>query len=169
MYAKYNTVLNDEIHTLVEELGGEILIPSYSELIIHALYADARAGLGDSRESDTMKTYERQFEDVFQGMLDDQFEPSPEACEDLMKQHGMIHPVPGETAISIGRMLHHAAEGDLAAVIHVNPIFCCPGVVSSALFRKLEKDTGIPVIDLFYDGNNRPNRRIVPHMYYATR
>jgi predicted CoA-substrate-specific enzyme activase len=169
MYAKYNAVLNDRINDLVEELGGEILIPSYNELVIHALHADAKTGTGNSRESETMFSFERQFEEVFAGVLTDQFEPSPEECDEVMNRHGIVHPVPGETAISIGRMLHLAEKGDLAAVIHVNPIFCCPGVVSSALFKKLSKDTGVPVIDLFYDGSNRPNRRIVPHMYYAGR
>jgi predicted CoA-substrate-specific enzyme activase len=104
MYAKYNAVLNDRINDLVEELGGEILIPSYNELVIHALHADAKTGSGNSRESDTMLTFERQFEEVFDGILTDQFEPSPDACDDLMNRHGIVHPVPGETAISIGQI-----------------------------------------------------------------
>jgi hypothetical protein len=54
-------------------------------------------------------------------------------------------------------------------VVHINPVFCCPGVVTSSIFRKIQKEFNIPIIDLFYDGTNKPNKIIAPHMYYLKR
>ena len=54
-------------------------------------------------------------------------------------------------------------------VIHANPVFCCPGVISSSIFRKIQERFHIPIIDLFYDGTNKPNRMIDPHMFYLTK
>ena len=168
LYAKYNDVLNERVWDLAESLGGEILVPSYNEMVIHGIYADALEKGTDTKSVATMVKFEQKFEAVFTGILDDQFEPTPEECHQLMQKYGMDQPIPGETAISIGRTLHYAEKDLVSAIIHVNPVFCCPGVVSSAIFKRLQEETGIPVIDLFYDGTNKPNSRIIPHLYYLT-
>ncbi|RJP94766.1 MAG: hypothetical protein C4518_02785 [Desulfobacteraceae bacterium] len=169
LYAKYNDVLNERVWDLAESLGGEILVPSYNEMLIHGIYSDALEKGMDTKSVATMVKFEQKFEAVFEGILDDQFEPTPEECHHLQQKYGMDQPIPGETAISIGRTLHYAEKGLVSAIIHVNPVFCCPGVVSSAIFKRLQEETGIPVIDLFYDGTNKPNTRIIPHLYYLTR
>lgn len=169
MYAKYNTVLNDSICDYVEELGGEILIPSYNELVLHTAHADMVENNADGKLWKTMVSYEEKFEMVFKGLLDDAFEPSLEECRILMEEFGMKSFITGETAVSVGRMLYYAKHGIVDAVIHVNPVFCCPGVISSSLFRKIQDVYNIPVIDLFYDGTNKPNKMIDPHMFYLGR
>lgn len=169
LYAKYNDVLNERVWDLAESLGGEIFVPSYNEMLIHGIYADALEKGADTKSVSTMVKFEQRFEAVFKGILDDQFEPTPEECHDLLLKYGMDQPIPGETAISVGRTLYYAEKGLVSAIIHVNPVFCCPGVVSSAIFKRLQEETGIPVIDLFYDGTNKPNTRIIPHLYYLTK
>jgi hypothetical protein len=52
------------------------------------------------------------------------------------------------------------------AIVHVNPLFCCPGVVTASLFRRMQKDFGIPIVDIFYDGTANPNRILIPHLHY---
>ncbi|MBC2715629.1 MAG: hypothetical protein HF978_09995 [Desulfobacteraceae bacterium] len=68
--------------------------------------------------------------------------------------------------MTIGRALHFIKNKQIDALIHVNPMFCCPGVVSSSIFRKMQEDFEIPIIDIFYDGTGNPNRIIIPHLYY---
>ena len=41
---------------------------------------------------------------------------------------------------------------------------CCPGTASTSIFRKIQKDFGVPIIDIFYDGTNRPNNVLIPHL-----
>ncbi|MFA6011385.1 MAG: acyl-CoA dehydratase activase [Desulfobacteraceae bacterium] len=169
MYAKYNAVLNDDICDYAESLGGEILVPSYNELIVHAAYADIAENNADERLWKTMAGYEEKFEALFKGLIDDAFEPPLDQCHRLMEDFGLNSFITGETAVSVGRLLYYIRQGSVDVVIHVNPLFCCPGVISSSLFRKIQDEFAIPVIDLFYDGTNRPNKMIDPHMFYLTR
>jgi hypothetical protein len=161
--------LNDSICAYAEELGGEILIPSYNELVLHTAHADMVESNADAKLWKSMAGYEEKFEAVFAGLIDDAFEPSLEECRVLMEEFGMTSFITGETAVSVGRMLYYVKHGIVDAVIHVNPVFCCPGVISSSLFRKIQEVHHIPVIDLFYDGTNKPNKMIDPHMFYLSR
>ncbi len=168
LYTKYNSILNDDIFGFIEELGGEVVMPSYTEMLIHFIYSDVL-------ENDLTKFYlkmvikeEQKFEKIFSGILADSEEPPLEECISLMHEYGIRHHIIGETTISVSRMLYYIKHRLVDAVVHVNPIFCCPGVVSSSIFRKIQEDYSIPIIDLFYDGTNKPNKLIVPHMYYLT-
>ncbi len=166
IYAKYNTVLNDSICDYAQSLGGEVLLPSYSELVLHTLHADGvENGVGE-KQYNAMTRYEELFETVFKEMLGDNLEPDLDECKALMEAYGINNFIPGETTVSVGRMLYYIKHGMVDAVIHVNPVFCCPGVISSSLFRKIQEEFHIPIIDLFYDGTNRPNQMIVPHIHY---
>jgi len=50
--------------------------------------------------------------------------------------------------------------------VHINPLYYCPGAVSSALLKWVEKEHGIPVINLFYDGLRSPNENLEPYIFY---
>jgi hypothetical protein len=41
-----------------------------------------------------------------------------------------------------------------------------PGTLTSAIFPKLERELGVPVVSIFYDGSGDPNRVLVPHLHY---
>lgn len=169
VYAKYNSVLNDSICEYAEALGGEILLPAYNELMLHTAHSDFVENIADEKLWKTMAGYEEKFETLFKGLIDDAFEPSLEDCRVLMEEFGLTSFITGETSVSVGRMLYYIKHRIVDAVLHVNPVFCCPGVISSSLFRKIQDVYNVPVIDLFYDGTNKPNKIIDPHMFYLTR
>lgn len=169
LYAKFNTVLNDAVCDYVQDLGGEVLLPSYNELVLHAMHADMVENNTGDRLFNTMTAYEHKFEQIFEGILDDEFEPSLIECRALMKEFGFDNFIAGETTVSLGRLLYYIKHRIVDAVIHVNPVFCCPGVISSSLFRKIQEKYKIPIIDLFYDGTNKPNKMVGPHMFYLGR
>jgi predicted CoA-substrate-specific enzyme activase len=170
MYAKYNHILNDDICDYAQKLGGEILLPSYNELMLHTAHSDVVEFDEDPKLWKTMAGYESKFEEIFKDILDETlFEPDLDECHELMKEFGFREFITGETTISTGRLLYYIKHKAVDAVIHVNPVFCCPGVISSSLFRKIQEEFNIPVINLFYDGTNKPNKMIVPHMFYLNR
>ena len=169
MYAKYNEVLNEAICDHTEALGGEVLLPSYNELVVHSIFADTRQSDIGEKLLATMVGYEEKFEAIFKGLMEGTTEPPLEECQSLMEEFGLTSFIAGETAVSLGRMLYYIKHELVSAVIHVNPVFCCPGVISASIFRKIQETYGVPVIDLFYDGTNKPNRMIDPHMFYLTR
>jgi len=41
-----------------------------------------------------------------------------------------------------------------------------PGVVTASIYRHVQEESGIPIVDLFYDGTGNPNRLLIPHLHY---
>ena len=93
-------------------------------------------------------------------------EPDFAECVRLSEEYGISHYIAGETAISVGRALYLIKHSLVDAILHVNPIFCCPGVVTASIFRKMQEDFQIPIIDVFYDGTGNPNKIMIPHLHY---
>ena len=75
----------------------------------------------------------------------------------------------GETSINLGRALYYLEHGGVDGLIHLNPMFCCPGVVTASVYRKIQEDYGVPIVDLFYDGTGNPNQVLIPHLTYLRR
>lgn len=166
LYAKYNNVLNNNIYELIEDLGGEVVIPSFTETVSHFLHIDIKENNLESKYLRGLVIFEKRYERIFETLLKDNFEPDLEECFNYMKEYGIKHYIAGETSINLGRMLYYAKNKLVAAAVHLNPVFCCPGVVTASIFRKIQNDFNIPIIDIFYDGNNKPNNVIIPHLYF---
>lgn len=166
LYLKYNEHINDDVCNFIMENGGEVLMPSFTETIAHFLDADIRENGLNNKYLRGLVMFERRFENVFKDLIDDSFEPSVEECINLMYEFGIDHYIAGETTINVSRMLYYIKHKTVDMVVHINPILCCPGVVSSSIFRKIQKEFNTPIVDLFYDGTNKPNKAIIPHLYY---
>jgi predicted nucleotide-binding protein (sugar kinase/HSP70/actin superfamily) len=166
LYVKYNAVVNEDIQSLVEERGGELIVSSMTEYPAHLLDLGTRRYGEDSRSSRLLRTIEHRFERLAEDLIGDQPEPDFAECVKLMEEYGISHYIAGETSINLGRALWYCAHRKVEAIIHVNPLFCCPGVVTASLFRKVQKDFGIPIVDIFYDGAANPNRVLIPHLHY---
>ncbi|MCG8572618.1 MAG: acyl-CoA dehydratase activase-related protein, partial [Spirochaetes bacterium] len=169
LYAKYNMILNNDIYGLIEELGGEVMIPSFTDTVSHLFDADIRENDLDKKYLKGLVIFEKSFERIFKGMLDDAFEPPHEECVELMHEFGIKHYIPGETTLNLGRTFYYMKHKLVDAIVNVNPMLCCPGVITASISRKIQKEYQIPIIDLFYDGTNKPNKIIIPHLYYLNK
>lgn len=166
LYVKYNEVMNQKIQSLVEELGGELVIPSMTEYPFHFYDADIRLFGDDPRHYKLLRSIEHRFERVAADIIGDQLEPDFAECVDHMEEYKIKHYITGETSINIGRALYYIKHKTVDAILHINPMFCCPGVVTSSIYRKIQEDFDIPIIDIFYDGTGNPNSVLIPHMHY---
>ena len=166
---KYSDVVSEGILSLIEELGGELVISSMSEYPAHLLDFAARRYGENPRSYRLLRAIEQRFEKIADELIGDQREPDIGECVQLMESYGLRHSIAGETSINVGRALWYCAHRSVEAIVHVNPMFCCPGVVSASLFRKIQEDFGIPIIDIFYDGTGNPNRVLIPHLHYLGR
>ena len=165
LYVKYNAVVNEGIQSLVEELDGELIVSSMTEYPAHLLDLGARRFGEDPRSSRLLRTIEQRYEKLAEDLIGDQAEPDAAECVKLMEEYGIPHHIAGETSINVGRALWYCTHGKVEAIVHVNPLFCCPGVVTSSLFRRIQKDFGVPIVDIFYDGAANPNRVLIPHLH----
>ena len=56
---------------------------------------------------------------------------------------------------------------DLKLIINVYPIFCCPGLLSEAIYKKVEKEIGIPIVSITYDGTQADKNKVLnPYLYF---
>jgi len=52
-------------------------------------------------------------------------------------------------------------------IINVYPIFCCPGLISEAIYKKVEKEIGIPIVSITYDGTQADKNKVLnPYLYF---
>ncbi len=166
LYVKYNAVANEGIQSLVEELGGELIVSSLSEYAAHLLDLGVRRYGEDPRSSRMLRTIEGRYERLAEDLIGDQPEPDFAECARLMEEYGISPDIAGETSINVGRALWYCTHARVEAIVHVNPMFCCPGVVTASLFRKIQEDFGVPIVDIFYDGAANPNELLIPRLHY---
>jgi predicted CoA-substrate-specific enzyme activase len=169
LYVKYNNLVNQNVQKVVQDLGGELWIPSLTELPFHFYDADVRLYGDDSRHYRLLKTIEKRYERLAASLIEEQEEPDFAECVELMEEYKVTHYIVGESSINIGRALYYIEHGLVDAILHVNPIFCCPGVVSASIYRRIQEDFGIPIIDIFYDGTGSPNKVLIPYLHYLKR
>jgi hypothetical protein len=115
-----------------------------------------------------LEKFERKFYKIAQPVLQ---EPFPEFNDNIIKQLDRYKLTPehgGETAqnlLKIHGLIEHYPN--LCLIIHVNPIFCCPGLVSESIFKVLEKEIDIPIVSLTYDGTGtRKNEILAPYLHF---
>jgi predicted nucleotide-binding protein (sugar kinase/HSP70/actin superfamily) len=65
----------------------------------------------------------------------------------------------GEAMSIVGRTIKFAREG-AALVVNCAPFGCMPGTISTALFRHVTAVHGMPVVNMFYDGQGNQNQRL---------
>jgi predicted nucleotide-binding protein (sugar kinase/HSP70/actin superfamily) len=72
----------------------------------------------------------------------------------------------GETAENLLKVYYlYENYPDLKLIVHVYPLFCCPGLISEAIYKKVEKDLGIPIVSITYDGTHTDkNRGLEPYL-----
>jgi hypothetical protein len=72
----------------------------------------------------------------------------------------------GESAQNVLKIFYYLRHLRPDGFVHLNPLYCCPGVVSRALLSWVELEFNVPVIHLFYDGIHNPNENLEPYIHY---
>ncbi|MBN1411365.1 MAG: hypothetical protein JW969_11020 [Spirochaetales bacterium] len=166
LYLKYNDTVNHELAELIIRHECEVLLPSFTEMTFHFFDVDSRISPNYARKMKLLKIFESRYESMARDIIGHYLEPEWKDCLNAMERYHIFHYIPGETSINSGRALYSLYNKQVDAIVHVNPMFCCPGVVTASLFRKMQKDFSIPIIDLFYDGTADPNAVLIPQLHY---
>ena len=74
----------------------------------------------------------------------------------------------GETTENLLKVFYlKETYAQLKFIINVNPIFCCPGLISEAIYKRVENDIDIPILSILYDGTQADKNRILkPYLHY---
>lgn len=172
LYVKNNDAFNQDIVRQIEQLGGEVILTTQIEYMHYGLelarHKDPSltqiAGYYVTKKM--LENWEEFYNRAIRDLLPKIEEPSWDTMFDSLRQFGVDIELQGETAITIARSLCLARAGQIDAVVHINPSFCCAGNVSASLLEKIREDYNIRVLNIFYDGTDHPNSNLIPFMHY---
>ncbi len=177
LYVRDNDVFNQQLTRELEKHGAEVVTTPYTFILrmlagrhTHHLRAEGRylALIRDKLLLDVLEKFEKRFFLIANEILGEEFPVFDESIYDVLKKYKIMGYHSGETAQNILKVFHLKEHyPDLALIVHINPIFCCPGLVSEAVFEKVEKDIGIPIVSIIYDGTSEnKNEVLVPYLHF---
>ena len=88
--------------------------------------------------------------------------------EHILETYGMLPEHTGESMDNLLKIHYIVNEHpDIALLVAVNPTFCCPGLLTEAMASQIEKNVGVPIVNITYDlsGGNK-NTVVVPFLKY---
>jgi len=176
VYVRHDPFANGGLVREIEALGGEALMTTFAEWIFYTtelsrrlLVEESPWRVGKRLELFINRKYYEAVERSYYGatgeILRDRHEPT---IEEVMEAGGPYVPwrFEGEAILTIGRALLFIRREGVGAVVNASPVFCMPGTVTSAIFPRIESETGVPVLCLFYDGSGGANRSLGPHLHF---
>ena len=178
LYARDNPVFNQDLISLIEACGGEALTTPYTDYAKMIAPAYFKKWFTEGRFASLLvnrgllatmvyreKVYYRHFQKVLK-------EPEPVydvAPEKILARFGMVGENTGESMDNILKIYyicrHHP---EVALFVQTSPAFCCPSLITEAMAKTIEAQTGVPMVSITYDGTGgEKNRKIVPYLKFA--
>ncbi|RLB59680.1 MAG: hypothetical protein DRI34_01010 [Deltaproteobacteria bacterium] len=177
IYIRCNPFANEDVIGAIERFGGEAWLAPISEWILYTV-ATQRISFRDRNRnflarwlSELKNMYifrqEHRAQRASLPLLADRQEPP---IESVIEAGARFMPVnfEGEALITIGRAAKFAEQG-ASLVVNCAPFGCMPGTLTTAIFRKLAPELGIPVVSMFYDGTGNQNQRLEVYLHNAVR
>ena len=171
-YVRFNEYSNEDVIRAVERHGGEVWLSPMIESFFY-FNRDPRPGGGKGLFSTIKDSLAARLElAVLQArerlwyrrvpFLEDRLEPGVRRVEAEAGAH-LSPQARSEAILNIGRAILFARDGaDLVA--HCSPFGCMPGNLSAAFFQQIQKETGVPIVNLIYDGHGDQNRLLGTYM-----
>lgn len=177
LYVRDNDVFNQELISALETYGAEVVTVPFTYVLrlladkhSRYLWEDGRyiSLLGYKLLVEMLEKLEKRFYHIAWEILAEDAPAFEASIFDSLKKYKLLLNHGGETTqnlLKIFSLLRHYP--DIALFIHINPIFCCPGLVSEALFKAIERDIAIPIVSITYDGTStNKNEVLAPYLYY---
>jgi len=160
IYIRSNPFANERLIRKLEALGAIVWMPPISEWLLYINRMAKRHALRDRKWSNYFRTAlkewfqkrdEHRMEEIFHGLVRNLKEPSIKETMRLASPY--VHDsFEGETILSIGKAEDFFRKG-VSGIISVGPFTCMPGTIVTAILKRFrEEHGGIPILNLFFDG-----------------
>ena len=172
IYVRCNEFTNDDVVRTIERLGGEAWLAPVSEWILYTAFMQQwnssrhwfnffkrlKAWLKNS----FLYHNEERYYAVAGELLAERHEPT---IADIMAAGERYLPrnFYGESILTLGRA-YHFARGGAALIVNAAPFSCMPGTLTSALSQKIQVETQVPIVSMFYDGEAGLNDRLAVYL-----
>ncbi|MFC1585493.1 acyl-CoA dehydratase activase-related protein [Fibrobacterota bacterium] len=162
LYVRDNDTFNQHLVSHIEKAGAEaITVPFIDTLnLLAAVHFQGQKQNGryinllrDKVAYNMLGVFNRKFNAIAQPVISDHFSGLGKDAQDYLRKHSFSIKHGGETSENLLKV-YYLKENypELKLIVNVNPIFCCPGLISEVIYKKVEKDIGIPIISITYDG-----------------
>jgi predicted CoA-substrate-specific enzyme activase len=179
LYVRENDSLNRNLIREIERVGAEVATVPFIETIAltsHSYFMNERLDgryldlLQDKVTWGALQLLTQKLIQIARPVLGEH--PLEEIREpgEYRSRYGLSDRHEGELPENILKIFHLIEHNPhLKLIVNLNPIFCCPGLISQALYRRLEKDIGIPIVSITYDGTPADHGGILaPYLHYLT-
>jgi len=175
IFVRCNSFSNEDVVGCIESLGGEAWLSPISEWILYTCSEQKRnvreksLGLVALIEAHLKNHFllrdEHRFYEMAGALLADRHEPP---IEEIIAEGAKYTPIEfeGESVLTIGRAIKFAQQG-AALVVNCGPFTCMHGSITDAIFQEISEETGIPIVNMAYDGEGGQNSRL--EVFFANR
>ncbi len=165
VFVRTNAFSNNNIVHEVERLGGEALLPPFTEWIMYTNFTRKRGNLTNKDYKSYFVTWikdrvqkkdEHRMAAIFENYIRNLHEPTTEEVIDLGLPY--IHDsFEGEAILSVGKSIDFVDKG-ASGIINVMPFTCMPGTVVAAVMKRVVRDLdNVPFLNMAYDGLEQTN------------
>jgi predicted nucleotide-binding protein (sugar kinase/HSP70/actin superfamily) len=178
LYVRDNDVFNQGLIRAIEEAGGEAVVTpaaDYARIIVgegrrrwrlERQYQQLLVWNNLVRMLDRLARHYHRHVERFLGP----YRPiRMDGAGEFLDQFGVRTEHLGESLDNLLKIYHLTREHpDLRLFVQASPAFCCPSLVTEAMARDIQRVTGVPVVNLTYDGTGRyRNDAIVPYLRFS--
>jgi len=167
IYIRSNRFSNEDLVKNVEQLGGEVWLPSIAEWIFYTNYTSKHRSLRTGNYHNFLSTFlTNEVQNLVEHRLTRNFTNSskvhtePRTEEIIQNATSYIHPsFEGEAILSIGKAIDFALKG-ASGLINVMPFTCMPGTIVNAVLKRCRETHGnVPLLNIAYDGQKDTNTK----------
>jgi hypothetical protein len=172
--------MNQNVIQYIEENGGEVVsMPynQYAKMIADTYFSrwmkEGRYGawFGFSALLAASKVMEKAYYRIFDRVLEQTDPEFNDPSDEILSRYGVILENSGESAENLLKTWYIKKHfPDVSLFVQLSPVFCCAGLVTEAMNRRIEEITGTPVVSLTYDGaGSSCNTALAPYLRYPRR
>jgi predicted CoA-substrate-specific enzyme activase len=180
LYTRDNEVMNQDLISAIEQAGGEVVTTPYSDYLkiiaepyfrrwwSEKLYWEVlvnKALLG------LVNFLDRKYYRIFEPVLGEPYPVYSRSALEILARFNLLAQHAGESMENVVKVFSLTRlYPRISLFVQASPAFCCPSLVTEAMGRDIEHQTGIPVVSITYDGTGSPkNDVIIPYIQYATK
>ena len=177
LYARDNEVINQDLIHFIEKHGGEVITTPYSSIVkmiakpylrkwfIEGQYFSA---LSSKAICATATRLEKNYYSYFNRILKESPRAYNLSPRKILAEYNLRMEHTGESMENILKIFYIKRHyPDVSLFVQTSPAFCCPSLITEAMAKEIEINTGVPVVSITYDGTGgNKNEAIIPYLKF---
>ena len=181
LYTRDNEVMNQDLIPAIEQAGGEAVTTPYSDYLKMIAEPYFKRWLMEKHYWEVLVNkallglvnfLDRKYYRIFEPLLGEPYPRIPALGPGNHCRASICRcSTPGNPWKTWSRFFPCCGFiPGISLFVQASPAFCCPSLVTEAMGRDIERQTGIPVVSITYDGTGSPkNEVIIPYIQYAAK